>query len=127
MDYPASAQPANARLGLKMFGPQTYAGTEEVTVGGGTFLARKYVLRLPDGGETALWFDSGVYPTGIVKMQTVPPSHNPTDGVVMALVSRGNGARRQIVKPLRPFDGDAYRREQMAGLIGPPSTSRASN
>jgi hypothetical protein len=119
MQYPDSARPSNAGLGLKAFGSRTYTATEEITVPGGTFLARKFVLRLPDGGESALWLDHHLFPTGIVKMQTLPPSRDPREGHVMELVGRGNGARPKIVKSALPFDAAGYQRQQTAGFVAP--------
>jgi hypothetical protein len=121
MEYPILEVPNNG-LGLKAYGPQTYVGTESITVPGGAFPARKYVLRSPDGAVSTLWLDEHLWPIGIVKLETLPPpSQSLAEANFMELRASGKGARPKIVKPLSPYDADAYRNQQMVGLGRPPT------
>lgn len=117
MEYPSSERPRDAGLGLKAFGPQTYVTTETIRVAAGTYQARKFSVRHPDGGESVLWLDHRLYPLGIVKMQTLPPSRNPEEGSVMELVATGDGARPIVFKPARLFDPQAYQAQMTAGVL----------
>jgi hypothetical protein len=119
MNYPLTeGQPAGEQ-GLNAFGPQTFAGSERISVPAGTFDARKYVVRSADGAASTLWLDQNVFPTGIVKLLSVSASGDPAESSVMELVQKGDGAVPKIVKPLLTWNPDAHRRQMMSGLIGP--------
>lgn len=125
MEMPTTGPGQQAANQFSTVDPKKYVDTQEIKVPAGTFKAKHYRDKMPDGSAIEYWVNEDVPPFGIVKMN----ANLPGGAAVMQLASRGKGAKPAITRPPRPFDQQKLMTELMSmasrssGAGGPPPAS----
>jgi hypothetical protein len=96
--------------------PKTLVGTETIKVPAGSFKAKHYRDKTPQGDKIDYWVTDSVLPLGLVKVEAEQPkSTAQVKGKVMfELAGTGKDAKQLITKPPKPFDQAALLQQMMA-------------
>ena len=96
--------------------PKTLVGTETIKVPAGSFKAKHYRDKTPQGDKIDYWVTDSVFPLGLVKVEAEQPkSTAQVKGKVMfELAGTGKDAKQLITKPPKPFDQAALMQQMMA-------------
>jgi len=96
--------------------PKTLVGTETIKVPAGSFKAKHYRDKTPQGDKIDYWVTDSVLPLGLVKVEAEQPkSTAQVKGKVMfELAGTGKDAKQLITKPPKPFDQAALMQQMMA-------------
>jgi len=96
-------------------------GSETIKVAGGSFKAKHYRDKSPQGEKIDYWVSDSVLPLGLVKVEVDQKSNPQIKGKVsLELAAMGKDAKPAITKPPKPFDQAALMQQMMsaAGAAG---------
>src|SRR4029078_432724 len=80
--------------------PKMLVKEESVTVKGGTFKAKHYRDKTPNGDTVDYWIRDKVFPLGLVKMESEQKQNPAVKGPIkIELTAIGKGAKQAITKP----------------------------
>jgi hypothetical protein len=99
--------------------PKSLIGSEMVKVSAGSFKAKHYREKTPQGDRFEYWVSDGAPPLGIVKVE-VDQKNNPSIKGVMGfeLLHVGKDAKPLVTKPAKPYDQAVLMQQLMAGGAG---------
>ena len=90
-------------------------GSETLKVAGGSFKAKHYRDKSPQGDKIDYWISDSVLPLGLVKVEVDQKSNPQIKGKVsLELAAMGKDAKPAITKPPKPFDQAALMQQMMS-------------
>jgi hypothetical protein len=90
-------------------------GSETIKVAGGSFKAKHYRDKSPQGDKIDYWVSDTVLPLGLVKVEVDQKSNPQIKGKVsLELAATGKDAKPAITKPAKPFDQAALMKQMMS-------------
>jgi hypothetical protein len=100
--------------------PKMLIKEESVTVKGGTFKAKHYRDKTPNGDTVDYWISEKVFPLGLVKMESEQKQNPAVKGPIkIELAAVGKGAKQSITKPAKPMDPALMQQMMGAGKPAP--------
>lgn len=96
--------------------PKMLVGSETIKVPAGSFKAKHYRDKTPQGDKIDYWVTDSVLPLGLVKVEAEQPKSSAQikGKVVFELTGTGKDAKQLITKPPKPFDQAALLQQMMA-------------
>jgi hypothetical protein len=96
--------------------PKTLVKEETVKVAAGSYKAKHYHDKTPQGDTVDFWVNESVAPIGLVKIEMTQKSNPMINGPIkMELSAVGKDAKTIITKKAKPFDQSVLMKEMMAG------------
>jgi hypothetical protein len=95
--------------------PKALVGSETIKTPAGSFKAKHYSDKTPQGDKLDYWVNDGVAPYGLVKVEVEQKNNPQIKGKLMfELTAQGKDAKAQITKPPKPFDQAALMKQMTA-------------
>jgi hypothetical protein len=90
-------------------------GSDTIKVAGGSFKAKHYRDKSPQGDKIDYWVSDSAPPLGLVKVEVDQKSNPQIKGKVsLELAATGKDAKPLVTKPPKPFDQAALMQQMMA-------------
>jgi len=101
--------------------PKNLVKEETVKVAAGSFKAKHYHDKTPQGDTVDFWVSESVAPLGLVKIEMTQKSNPMISGPIkMELAAVGKDAKPAITKKAKPFDQNELVKQMMAGQGASP-------
>jgi hypothetical protein len=105
--------------------PKTLVKEETVKVAAGSYKAKHYHDKTPQGDTVDFWVSESVAPLGLVKIEMTQKSNPMINGPIkMELAAAGKDAKPVITKTPKPFDQTALMKQMMGGAGAPPPAAK---
>jgi hypothetical protein len=101
-------------------------GSETVKVAAGSFKAKHYRDKTPQGDKVDYWVSETAPPIGLVKIEADQKSNPQVKGkVTLELTAMGKDVKPSITKPAKPFDQAALMQQMMSAAGAGPGAKPA--
>jgi len=98
--------------------PKSAVGSETVKVPAGSFKAKHYREKTPEGDKVDYWVSQDVPPFGLVKVEIAQKNPQIPGKMIFLLTGMGKDAKPLVTKPPKPFDQAALMQQLGAASGG---------